>query len=673
MKNIKPTYEELENQLAELKKQNEIFRFDNAFHKEEIKKCTNELIYVKKKNNETKERLENYINSTSDIVFILDTEQKHTEIFGDWVERTGMSKSDFIGKTGREILADNFEIHEQANARALKGEYVVYEWNVIIGNTVTYYQTSLSPLITDNIITGIIGIGRDISELKYKELALKENEVKLHVSENDFKRAQTIAHIGHWKWDLKTSEVTWSDEMFLIFGIDKNLYTGRLGDIIEKVIHPDDLHIVLPSNATEFAEKKPMEYRIILPNKSIRYIWAEAGETRLDEKGNPIFLNGIAQDITERKLIEQELKESETKFKEIINQINDGIVVFNEQGKIVIWNKGVEKIFGLKAVDVLNSNIIDIQYQFAPPQFKNRILIENAIRGIVTFQTPEVFNRIIDNETMLSSGETRNLQSIVFPIKLNNYNLFCSVFRDTIEVKEHEKQLLQLNADKDLFMSILGHDLRSPFNALLGFTGLLAKNIRKYDIDKIENYINHINQSAQKTFNLLDDILLWSRTQSGNLIYEPRFINILNICNEIVEYFQLFLQEKTITINCNIGNEIVVFADKNMLNTILRNLISNAIKFTNKDGHIDIYSELNNTDIVITISDNGNGIKPEILARLFDITKIQSTQGTNGENGTGFGLLLCKEFVEKHNGKIWVESELGNGSNFKFTLPIINS
>ncbi len=110
-----------------------------------------------------------------------------------------------------------------------------------------------------------------------------------------------------------------------------------------------------------------------------------------------------------------------------------------------------------------------------------------------------------------------------------------------------------------------------------------------------------------------------------------------------------------------------------MLNTILRNLISNAIKFTNKDGHIDIYSELNNTDIVITISDNGNGIKPEILARLFDITKIQSTQGTNGENGTGFGLLLCKEFVEKHNGKIWVESELGNGSNFKFTLPIINS
>jgi len=650
----------------------------------------------------------------------------------------------------------------------------------------------ISAFIQENNKTFWLANVIDITERKQAEQALKESEEKLRISENDFKRAQTIAHIGHWKWYLKTNEVVWSDEMFNIFGIDKNLYTGRLGDVIAKVIHPDDLHIVLPSNANEFAEKKPMEYRIILPDKSIRYIWAETGETIFDENRKPLFLNGIAQDITEqkqteqalkesearftafmnnlpvsafikdkfgrniyfnnhlinlmgfnnwenklndelipdnvaikvneddrialegnihsfteemkgadgvvrifhtikfpiftenkgtmlggisvditeRKEIEQALKESETRFKEIINQINDGIVVFNEQGKIVIFNKGAEQIFDLKAEDVLNSSIVDIQYQFAPTQFKDKTLIENVINGIVTLQTPEVFNKIINNETAINSGKIVNLQSIVFPIKLDNYNLFCSVFRDTTEIKQYEKQLIQLNADKDRFITILAHDLKNSFNSILGFLSLLATNIRIYDIDKIEKQILIINKSAKNTYDLLEDILLWVRANSGKIPFEPQNQDFSCIFNYVTENLKQTANNKSIKINQFALEGIKIFADTNMLNTILRNLISNAIKFTNSGGTIDIYAITNHSKVTITISDNGIGINRDKLAKLFDISQVYTTKGTADESGTGLGLLLCKDFVEKHGCKIWVESEVGKGSDFKFTMPL---
>jgi PAS domain S-box-containing protein len=389
------------------------------------------------------------------------------------------------------------------------------------------------------------------------------------------------------------------------------------------------------------------------------------------KKNDKSYFLSTYHDITDRKQAEQALKESETKFKEIINQINDGIVVFDEQGKIIIWNHGAEQIFGLKGEEAINNSIADIQYHFAPLPLKDKTLIDNVIKGITTLQTPEVFNRIMDNEiVVLNSENFINIQSNVFPIKLHGYNLFCSVIRDTTKIKQYEKQLLQLNADKDRFMSILAHDLRSPFTSILGFLQLLTKNIRKYDINKIEMQINTAYNSALRVFNLLEDLLSWTRSQSGKLTFEPLELNFSTICNDVVEILKPNADTKNITINQMMVKEINVLADVNMLNTILRNLISNAIKFTNSDGRIDIYAEKNHKNVTITVSDNGIGIETEAIKKMFDVSQFYSTTGTANEKGTGLGLLLCKEFVEKHGGKIWVESELGKGSNFKFTMPL---
>jgi len=234
---------------------------------------------------------------------------------------------------------------------------------------------------------------------------------------------------------------------------------------------------------------------------------------------------------------------------------------------------------------------------------------------------------------------------------------------------QSNKELLKLNTDKDLFLSVLAHDLKSPFNVLLGFSKLLSENIREYDIETIGNHAANIKISAENTYDLLEDLLIWAQSQSGKLPYKPQVLSLKNIYFDILDMLNPNTKEKNITINHIFAEDLTIFADNNMLKTVLRNLISNAIKFTNSNGTIKISAEQNPENVTITVSDNGVGINPEDLRKLFDFSQFQSTTGTNKEKGTGIGLLICKEFVEIHGGKIWVESEVGKGSDFKFTLP----
>jgi signal transduction histidine kinase len=236
-------------------------------------------------------------------------------------------------------------------------------------------------------------------------------------------------------------------------------------------------------------------------------------------------------------------------------------------------------------------------------------------------------------------------------------------------LQENATEYLQLNNDKDRFISILGHDLRSPFNGLLGLSGLLKQNIRKLDIDEIEIFVNYINSSAQNTYNLLDNILIWGRSVADRIPFAPQKLSLTDIFNDVIEILNVNAFAKNITINYSAADEITIFADINMLKTVMRNLVSNAIKFSNKNGAICISTEQTRSTITISVSDNGIGIDPEVIKKLFDISQIHTTPGTADEEGTGLGLLICKGFVEKHGGKIWVESIPGKGSRFYFTLP----
>jgi PAS domain S-box-containing protein len=240
-----------------------------------------------------------------------------------------------------------------------------------------------------------------------------------------------------------------------------------------------------------------------------------------------------------------------------------------------------------------------------------------------------------------------------------------------LALKESKEQLLRLNADKDRFISLLGHDLKSPFTALIGISDLLIENLGVYSVDKTEELLNHLKSASTETFALLEDLLAWTNSHSGFMPFNPQILDFSKICKNKLESLKPIADSKNITIKISAINNISVFADINMLKTVVRNLFSNAIKFTNKGGIISISAEEDSENVTITVSDNGIGMNPDELNKLFNILHRQSKRGTNKESGTGMGLFICKEFVEKHGGKIWAESEVGKGSDFKFTLPVV--
>jgi PAS domain S-box-containing protein len=414
-------------------------------------------------------------------------------------------------------------------------------------------------------------------------------------------------------------------------------------------------------------------FDLIFQHKSGKLIPVNIIITSFIQENNRTFWLANVIDLTERKNTETALKESETKFREILNQINDAIIVFDQEGKIIIWNKGAEQLCGLKAGEILNQSIADIQYQFTPPPNNDRTSIENVIKGMTSFKTPELFNQIIDSEMItLNSDKIRNIQSMVFPIRLNDSYLFCTVIRDTTEIKQYEKELMRISGEKDKFYSVIAQYLYNPFNLFHNFTKIMAEELDTLSIKEIQKMVVTMSKSATNLYSLLDNMLQYTRINQGKISFQPQELNFVKISHETVAILKPNADAKNITITYKVENNLEVYADMYMLKTILRNLISNAIKFTDVGGQIIISAIKSISHITISVADNGIGITPEYLTKIFSISQIQSTLGTSEERGTTLGLLLCKEFVEKHGGRIWVENENRKGSEFKFSIPLLN-
>ena len=387
--------------------------------------------------------------------------------------------------------------------------------------------------------------------------------------------------------------------------------------------------------------------------------------------GEIIGVIGTIHDITERKKSEERLKSINERF--VLATIAASISVWEHDfiTDIIQIDDNFNKIYGttqgnyqiefdqfIKFVHPDDVDIIKISIEEAIKFDKNMSFEFRIIRSDGNIRDISSYGKIVKDKTNK-------------PIKFIGVNMDISDTKNAeLAIRESEIKLLQLNADKDRFISILSHDLRSPFNNLLGLSEVLIEDVRKIDIDEIEEIANNIYKSARNSYNLLEDILLWARTQQGKIPFKPLILSFGDICQDILKTLNPNAKAKNITISYSAPDEINVFADIDMLKTVLRNLVSNAIKFTNNGGAIKINAAENFKNVTISVSDNGVGIASEDIKKLFDIAQVLTTKGTAEETGTGLGLLLCKDFVEKHCGKIWVESEVGKGSDFKFTLPL---
>jgi PAS domain S-box-containing protein len=403
------------------------------------------------------------------------------------------------------------------------------------------------------------------------------------------------------------------------------------------------------------------EMRIIFPDGTFK--WFQNNMIPVFKDDKLVALKGINLDITELKKAEEELILKTLIFDSSIaaNSISDN------EGNITHCNSAFLKIWGYDSKDEVIGKPI-------PFFIKNE---DEALKIIASLNEPGIWE---GEYTGLKKDRTTfnayGLATIIQDKKKENIGYFSAVIDITerkqaeLALIENERELHQLNLDKDRFISILGHDLKSPFNNLLGLSEVLTDEITNLKTEEIEDIAKDIHKSAKIANKLLDDILLWARAQQGKIPFKPQILSFKDICKDTLEILTPNANAKNITINYSATDEINIFSDIDMLKTVLRNLVSNSIKFTNCGGSINIDAKQNSENITISISDNGVGIPPENLAKLFDISEVLTTKGTAEETGTGLGLLLCKEFVEKHCGKIWVESEVGKGSDFRFTLPI---
>ncbi len=257
---------------------------------------------------------------------------------------------------------------------------------------------------------------------------------------------------------------------------------------------------------------------------------------------------------------------------------------------------------------------------------------------------------------------------LLFLIIIVMFFYFYRVKRQAnIALEKSEKHLQELNATKDKFFSIIAHDLRSPFNALLGLINLLKENRNEYDEEQMEQIIISIHDSAHQNYVLLDNLLEWARSQTSTLKISPESFMLEDVIKDVISLLSKNAEKKEILISQDV-HPIGVFADKNMLHSILRNLISNAIKYSNSGDTIKITYKQDVSQTIISVSDSGIGINGTDIKRLFHIEDNYHINGTDGEKGSGLGLIICKEFVEKHDGRIWVESEPGKGSTFHFSI-----
>lgn len=274
------------------------------------------------------------------------------------------------------------------------------------------------------------------------------------------------------------------------------------------------------------------------------------------------------------------------------------------------------------------------------------------------------------------TSKANNYSFLLYIIALITSILIYLLTKSMLRIKSNEKELKnshlelqKLNSTKDKFFSIIAHDLKSPFNVLMGLSDLLLKLHTSLNAKETEKMLISINQTSEQTYNLLENLLLWSRSQLNSINFYPENFKIKEGVHDTIALMEIIALKKEIEITSNLSQEQIVFGDINMINLIFRNIISNAIKFTHKKGLISINIQEHSDEYIISITDTGIGIEKKYLHTMFKIDSKHSTLGTEDEKGTGLGLTLCHEFISKQNGKIWIESEIDKGSTFLFTLP----
>ncbi|MGB9851507.1 MAG: ATP-binding protein [Candidatus Kapaibacteriota bacterium] len=381
----------------------------------------------------------------------------------------------------------------------------------------------------------------------------------------------------------------------------------------------------------------------------------------------------------------------------LFNAIPIGICIINNNFEIVFWNKQLEIWTNILAKDIFNKKLTDVFPNLnnskyivpitsvlngGPPVVFSTQLHKSFFPSFLPDMQPRLLHTTVSHWKCVLNGEIFGIISVEDYTYLSYRIKEHKRMRDEAlkevemrkkveeELRQSEQKLRELNATKDKFFSIIAHDLKNPIGAFKNVLELLYENFNDFTKEEILEFIEPLKESSTQLFSLLENLLLWSRAQTGRIQIEPIEFDIVDLIRQNINLLQLQAANKQIKIEMDVPERIFVLADINSITTVLRNLISNAIKFTQPNGKIVVSATSKNNFAEVCVEDTGVGMSKETMEKLFRIDVHHTSLGTANEKGTGLGLIVCKEFVEANGGQIWVESKEGKGSKFYFTIPL---
>jgi PAS domain S-box-containing protein len=616
----------------------------------------------------TEERFRNILGNTEDLIISLEPDGTITYINEKFVAILGYS-GEIIGKNIRILLDPKYLINNIFDLKEFKNNpNRKIELPIIskFGN-IHYFNTKFSPVFFENkTIKYYIGFFYEIT-------SEKKLEKEFYLFKSLFEASKDgIAIIANGKIVLS------NDSFASIFGHKKK----------EEVINNNLIDFVSSNDVVKVAEyfqlleqRKEVPGRIEFLGKrkdnSSFFIEVSPSIVEIDSKN---FVVIDARDVTERKRVQQAIRESEEKYRNITENIDDFLFTFERVDKVLkplFYTFSVEKITGYTQSEFLLESTLFLRIIY-PDDFQ---LVKNKLNTILRSRiqiSEEMEFRILNKRGNIVWVRTkinviRNSNGIISKI----YGLVSDISlrkKAEEELNRSTENLIKLNETKDKFISIISHDLRTPFSSILGFTDLLLVD-EELTEDEKKQYVRFIQESSKSMLALVNSLLDWTRLQTGRIKFEPEKISARMIIINSINSLSGAAFQKNINLRSEVDKNVTIYADNSLMTQVFNNLISNAIKFTNPGGEIVISAIPSKKPrfYEFSVRDNGVGIKPENIKELFRIDTKYSSEGTAGEKGTGLGLSLVNEIIEKHGGNIWVESEYGNGSNFKLVLPIASA
>ncbi|MBK8397766.1 MAG: PAS domain-containing sensor histidine kinase [Leptospiraceae bacterium] len=641
----------------------------------DITKQKGDIEFLVSKNN----NLEKILNTSPDIIARLDRDFRHIYINSAIEQATGIPVSEFLGKTHSELGIDLDVVklwHEKFRFAFDTGKEQTYEFDFPTPIGIQYYHCKLIPEPSKtNEITTLLSIARNVTDLK-KQIKTEE---ELDKAKTRYRGLLENLEPGVVVHAADTTVIMNNARACDLLGFSNEQLIGKRSiDPDWKFIHEDNsiLHVNDYPVSRIIRQKSPIRNQIlgIIRPVTLDTVWVQVnGVPFLNETGDIVEIVISFIDVTSKKQMEDSLQKSEKNYRELYFHNPLMLFTVSKEGIILSINSSTVEELGFHSDELIGKPIFKLYHPDDQPMLSEKFhsVIINSIKT-TTWQ----FRKITKSGEIIWVSETTRFvfENENTPILLITCENITERIRAAEILKQYTEDLEILNNTKDKFFSIIAHDLRNPFTGILGLTEDLLEKIESENekdfIELASQYLTLIQSSTQSASILLENLLQWSKSQTGDITISPVNLALKKLVLNTIPVLEASLTKKNIQLEINIADDIYVLADIYLTNTVFRNLLSNSVKFSYPNSKIELSAYSKDKFSFISISDSGTGINSENMKKLFRIDSKFTKSGTLKEKGSGLGLILAKEFIEKQGGTIWAESEIGKGSTFTFTLPL---